>query len=60
VTERLDRRPVAAVVYWKREAPDLVATAGLEVRTLIPGFWPGRVAQPTGQDQLVLGLARGG
>lgn len=54
---RVDRRPHAAVAYWKDDAIRRIAEAGLRVETFVPGFWPGNALLPAGQDQLVLSVA---
>lgn len=51
---RMAHHPHAAVAYDKELVLDLLETSGLAVAHHVEGFWPGTVATPTGQDQLVV------
>jgi SAM-dependent methyltransferase len=48
-------RPQAAVAFDRALFEEMIAEAGLTLRELIPGYWPGTVPVPQGQDILVLG-----
>jgi SAM-dependent methyltransferase len=47
-------RPAAAVAYERVLFESMIAEAGLTLRSLIPGFWPGIAPVPQGQDVLIL------
>lgn len=49
-------RPQAAVAFDRAFFEERIAEAGLTLRDMIPGYWPGIAPVPQGQDILVLGL----
>jgi hypothetical protein len=49
------QRVQAAVAFERGFFERMIGEAGLTLRTLIPGYWPGRVAVPEGQDVVVVG-----
>jgi ubiquinone/menaquinone biosynthesis C-methylase UbiE len=49
-------RPQAAMAFDRMFFEGMIAEAGLTLRELVPGFWPGTAPVPRGQDVLVLGL----
>lgn len=55
---RWKARPRSAIAFDRSRFEGLVSGAGLEVRELLPGFWPG-APEPTGQDILLLGYDAG-
>jgi len=53
----LRRQRVQAAVAFEREFfESMIVEAGLTLRSLIPGYWPGTATVPQGQDVLLLGL----
>jgi SAM-dependent methyltransferase len=55
---RWKARPRSAIAFDRSRFEALVSRAGLEVRELLPSFWPG-AAEPSGQDILLVGYADG-
>jgi ubiquinone/menaquinone biosynthesis C-methylase UbiE len=51
---RVRARPHAAVAYARSTFEAMIATAGLCIHRFLPGFFPGTVAIPTGQDVLIV------
>jgi SAM-dependent methyltransferase len=51
---RRRRRPTAAVAYAKPRFEEMIAQAGLKLRWMSPGYYPG-AERPAGQDTLLLG-----
>jgi SAM-dependent methyltransferase len=49
-------RPEAAVAFDRGAFEKMIAEAGLTLREMVPGFWPGIAPVPRGQDILILGL----
>lgn len=49
-------RPEAAVAFDRGLFESMIAEAGLTLREMVPGFWPGTAPVPRGQDVLILGL----
>lgn len=49
-------RPEAAVAFDRGLFESMIVEAGLTLREMIPGFWPGTAPVPQGQDILVLSL----
>lgn len=49
-------RPRAAVAFDRGFFEGMIAEAGLTLREMVPGFWPGTAPVPQGQDVLILGL----
>jgi SAM-dependent methyltransferase len=49
-------RPQAAIAFDRGFFEGMIAEAGLTLRELVPGFWPGTALVPQGQDVLILGL----
>ena len=49
-------RPEAAVAFDRGFFEGMIAEAGLILREMVPGFWPGTAPVPRGQDALILGL----
>jgi SAM-dependent methyltransferase len=49
-------QPRAAVAFDRGFFERMTAEAGLTVRQMLPGFWPGTATVPSGQDVLILAL----
>jgi SAM-dependent methyltransferase len=49
-------RPRAAIAFDRGFFEGLLAEAGLVLREMVPGFWPGTSVAPQGQDILILTL----
>jgi SAM-dependent methyltransferase len=48
-------RPQAAIAFDRGFFEGMIAEAGLTLREMIPGYWPGTAPVPQGQDILILG-----
>jgi SAM-dependent methyltransferase len=47
-------RPRAAIAFDRGFFEGMIAEAGLALREMVPGFWPGTALVPQGQDILIL------
>ena len=51
---KIQGHPSAAIGFDRPLIEESVTSSGLEIDSFIQGFWPGREARITGQDQLIL------